>query len=149
MRRKPQLCQQTGYETLSRPPHGLNCDLVKVPGCGDGANRVGNEEARLAPPQREISGGLLVKGLMTSDAPMEASERMNRNISRAARGGGAVLSLVALVAGAAGASGVAAHGLSKAANTIPAGFQDWSEHNHHEYHTGVSGETILNAATKF
>jgi outer membrane protein assembly factor BamB len=36
-----------------------------------------------------------------------------------------------------------------AANTIPAGFQDWSTHNHDQQHTGVSSETILSTTTTF
>src|SRR4029077_9234094 len=74
---------------------------------------------------------------------------MNRTMWRAVRGGGAVLSVVALVAGAAGSAGVSARGFSKVANTIPVGFRDWLEHGHDEYHTGVSGETILSASTSY
>ena len=74
---------------------------------------------------------------------------MNRTMWSGVRSGGVLLSLVALVAGAAGTSGVSARGVARVANTIPAGFLDWSEHGHDEYHTGVSGETILNASTPF
>jgi outer membrane protein assembly factor BamB len=74
---------------------------------------------------------------------------MNRNIGHGMRGGGVALSLVALVASAVGGSAVSAQGLSKTVHTIPAGFQDWVEHNHDEYHTGVSSETFLTATTAF
>jgi hypothetical protein len=74
---------------------------------------------------------------------------MTRTMWRGVRSGGVLLSLVALVAGAAGTSGVSARGVARVATTIPAGFLDWLEHGHDQYHTGVSGETILSASTAY
>ncbi len=64
------------------------------------------------------------------------------------RTGAVVLSAAAMVAASAAAFSPAVSAQSSV-HTIPAGFQDWSEHNHDGAHTGVSAETILTATTSY
>ncbi len=63
--------------------------------------------------------------------------------------GSALLAVTAMVAASAAAFTPVASAHTRAAHAIPAGFQDWIEHNHDAQHTGVSAETILSASTSY
>ncbi len=73
----------------------------------------------------------------------------SRNVRRVVRGGGAMLSVVAAVAMTMAALAPTALAQGTGAHAIPAGFQDWTEHNHDGAHTGVSSETILTASSLY
>jgi outer membrane protein assembly factor BamB len=74
-----------------------------------------------------------------------------RNVQRVSHGGGALLAVLAIIAasGMASVQNASAQGRSQSANSIPAGFQDWTEHMHDDHHTSVSAETILSASTSY
>ena len=73
----------------------------------------------------------------------------SRNIRGAVRGGAALLSAVAMVAVTVATLAPTALAKGTGTHAIPAGFQDWIEHNHDGLHTGVSSETILTASTLY